>query len=238
VFFPIRTPFVSSIDAAWVAANFAEAEAAPFSSEDLAELSHYLTPRDIAWGEVLFHEGEFPSGVWILRTGSIELIYGTGEHRALIRMIHPGEAVGDIQIVRGVASPFKARAAEPTSCLFIARCDFDALLLRSPSVGRRWMAKLALQVSKNHNRIIALLTTALRDRVAQFLLHEGVDGVFRHSQGTIAAMLGVHRSSVNQILGEFESLGLISVAYRCIEIKDRAGLAGVAKGEVTGGPSQ
>ncbi len=221
---------MSSIDAAWVAANFAEAEAAPFSSEDLAELSHYLTPRDVAWGEVLFHEGEFPSGVWILRTGSIELIYGTGEHRALIRLINPGEAVGDIQIVRGVYSPFKARAAEPTSCLFIARCDFDSLLLRSPSVGRRWMAKLALQVSKNHNRIIALLTTALRDRVAQFLLHEGVDGVFRHSQGTIAAMLGAHRSSVNQILGEFEALGLISVAYRCIEITDRTGLVSVAEG--------
>jgi CRP/FNR family transcriptional regulator, cAMP and macrophage regulator len=230
VFFPLRSPIVSSIDAAWVAANFAEAEAAPFSSDDLSELTRYLTPRDVEWGEVLFHEGEFPSGVWILRTGSIELIYGTGEHRALIRMINPGEAVGDIHIIRGVPSPFKARAAEPTTCLFIARCDFDALLLRSPSVARRWMAKLALQVSKNHTRIVALLTTALRDRVAQFLLHEGVDGVFCHSQGTIAEMLGVHRSSVNQILGEFEELGLVSVAYRRIEIIDRPGLASVAEG--------
>ena len=229
---------MSRLDAAWVAANFAEAEAAPFSSEDLAELSHYLTPRDVEWGEVLFHEGEFPSGVWILRTGSIELIYGTGTHRALIRMIHPGEAVGDIQIVRGVPSPFKARAAEPTTCLFITRCDFDGLLARSPSIGRRWMAKLALQVSKNHNRIVALLTTTLRDRVAQFLLHEGVDGVFRHSQGTIAAMLGVHRSSVNQVLGEFEALGLVSVAYRCIEITDRAGLVDVAEGRDEGLPIQ
>jgi CRP-like cAMP-binding protein len=239
VFSPFRSSFVSSIDAAWVAANFAEAEAAPFTSDDLAELSLYLSPRDVECGEVLFHDGEFPRGVWILRSGSIELIYGTGEHRALIRMINPGEAVGDIQIVRSVPSTFKARAAEPTACLFIARSDFESLLLRSPSVGRRWMAKLALQVSKNHNRIVALLTTELRDRIAQFLLHEGVDGVFRHSQGTIASMLGVHRSSVNQVLGEFEALGLVSVSYRCISITDREGLVSLAEGrDPPAGPSR
>lgn len=217
---------MSSLDAAWVAA----AEAAPFSSDDLVELSRYLTPQDIECGEVLFHEGQHPSGVWILQAGALEMIYGTGEHRALIRMLNPGESVGDIQILRGVPSPFKARAAEHSSCLFIDRCDFESLLAASPSVARRWMAKLGLQVFKNHNRIVALLTTALRDRLAQFLLHESVDGVFRHSQGTIAAMLGVHRSSVNQILGEFESQGLVSVAYRCIKIVDKQGLRRTAEG--------
>ncbi len=227
-------PPVTHLDAAWVAANFAEAEAAPFSSSDLAELSRHLTPQVVEWGEVLFHEGEHPSGVWLLQTGAIELIYGTGEHRALIRIINPGEAVGDIQLLRGVASPFKARAAEPSECLFIARKDFDELLDSSTSVSRRWMAKLALQVAKNHNRIVALLTSALRDRVAQFLLHECVDGVFRHSQGTMAAMLGVHRSSVNQVLGEFESLGLVKVAYRSIEVIDLEGMVLMAEGKFGG----
>lgn len=221
---------MTSLDAAWVAANFAEAEAAPFSSEDLGELSRYLTPKHVEWGEVLFHEGEHPQGVWILQAGAIELIYGTGDNRALIRMINPGEAVGDLQILREAASPFKARAAEPSACLFIDRDSFNTLLTDRPSVARRWMAKLSLQVCKNHNRIVALLTTALRDRLAQFLLHENVDGLFRHSQGTIAAMLGVHRSSINQILGEFEALGLVKVAYRCIEVLDRDGLKRMADG--------
>jgi CRP-like cAMP-binding protein len=221
---------MTHLDAAWVAANFAEAEAAPFSSDDLAELSRYLTPKVLEGGEVLFHEGEDPNGVWILQCGAIELIYGTGEHRALIRMINPGEAVGDIQILRGQASPFKARAAENSECLFLDRRAFEQLLSTSSSLARRWMAKLALQVCKNHNRIVALLTTALRDRVAQFLLHEEVGGAFRHSQGTMAAMLGVHRSSVNQILAEFQTLGLVSVNYRCIEVIDGEGLRRIAEG--------
>ncbi len=225
-----RVPDTAALGAAWVAANFAEAEAAPFSSDDLLELSRFLTPKVVESGEVLFHEGEHPGGVWILQAGAIEQIYGTGVHRALIRMINPGGAVGDIQILRRVPSQFKARAAEPSTCLFIDRTDFEVLLATRPSVARRWLAKLSLQVCKNHNRVVELLTTALRDRVAQFLLHESVDGAFRHSQGTIAAMLGVHRSSVNQIVSEFEALGLIAVSYRCIEVLDKDGLKRLAEG--------
>ncbi len=219
-----------SMDAAWVAANFGEADAAPFSRADLSELSLHLEPKVLEWGEVLFNEGEYPPGVWILQCGAIELIYGTGSCRALVRIIRPGEAVGDIQILRGIKSAFKARAAEPSACLFIERSKFDSLLLTCPSIGRRWFAKLAMQVSLNHNRIVDLLTNGLRERVARFLLHESVDGAFRHSQLTIGSMLGVHRSSINQILGKFEELGLVRLSYRCIEIHDQAGLTRMAEG--------
>lgn len=221
---------MSSPHAAWVAANLAEPEIAPFSTEDLAELSRYLTPRALAAGEVLFNESEHPSGVWILQSGAIELIWGTGPDRALVRLIYPGEAVGDLQILRRVPSPFKARAAERSECLFIAEGDFNRLIATCPPVARRWVAKLALQVSKNHERIVGLLTSELRSRLARFLLYESVEGAFRHSQGTIAEMLGVHRSSINQILGEFDGLGLVKVAYRCIEVRDPAGLRSMAEG--------
>jgi CRP/FNR family transcriptional regulator, cAMP and macrophage regulator len=220
----------NAVDAAWVAANLAEAEVTPFSSEDLLELSRVLEARFLESGEVLFREGQKPSGVWILQAGAIELTCGTGPDRAVVRILYPGEAVGDIQILRNVISRFKARAAEPSACLFIPCEEFLSLVTNNPSVGRRWLAKLALQVTKNHSRILSLLTTALRDRVARFLLLESVDGAFRQSQATIAAMLGIHRSSVNQILGEFESAGLVRVTYRCIEIVDKKGLTRVADG--------
>ncbi|HEX2053848.1 MAG TPA: Crp/Fnr family transcriptional regulator [Actinomycetota bacterium] len=222
---------MTSLDAAWVAANFAEAQAAPFSSQDLDELARHLTPTYPEWGEVLFQEREHPRGVWILQSGAIEIVVGAGSQRVLIRMIHPGEAVGDIYILRDMPSSFKARAAEPSSCLFIERAAFLSLLASSPSVARRWLAKLALQVSTNHNRITALLTSAMPERVARFLLQEGVGNVFRHSQATIASMLGVHRSSVNQTLREFEQNGLIRVGYRYVEILDRERLWRVATGD-------
>ena len=47
-------------------------------------------------------------------------------------------------------------------------------------------------------------------------------------------MLGVHRSSVNQVLGEFESLGLVKVAYRSIEVIDLEGMVLMAEGKFGG----
>lgn len=222
-------PLISN-DAAWVAANLAEADIAPLSSSDLRTLSRYLEPVQLEAGEVIFHEGEHPGGVWILQSGSVEVLYGSGPHRALIRLLASGEAIGDIQILRNVESPFKARAAAASSCLFLERSRFSDLLLNNPTMARRWAAKLALQVSRNQDRILSLLTNALRERVARFLMNESVDGAFRHSQGTIASMLGVHRSSINQVLGELEELGLIKVSYRCIELTDRPGLRKVSAG--------
>lgn len=218
-------------DAAWVAANFAESHAAPFSSDDLSELALYLSPVSAEWGEVLFQEGEHPAGVWILQAGAVEMSFSAGRQRAVIRMINPGEAVGDIQILRNVRSAFRARAAEPSALLFLARDDFLDLLAANRSISLRWMAKLALQVSRNHSRIVSLLTGSIEHRVAQFLLSEEIDGAFRHSQATIAAMLGVHRSSVNRVLREFEAAGLVKLDYRCVHVLEPAGLRRLGEGE-------
>lgn len=222
------------LDGAWVAAHFAEAEVAPFSTADMLAVSRHVQPRSLDAGEVIFTEGEKPEGVWILQDGAIELTFGTGSERLLVRILYGGEAVGDIQILRDAPSRIKARAAESSECLFIDRDSFLSLVTTHPAVARRWMAKLALQVTKNHNRILSLLTGSLRGRVARFLQLESVGGVFGQSQGTIAAMLGIHRSSVNQILRDFESSGVITIAYRCIEVVDLEKLTDIAEGEHSG----
>lgn len=47
-------------------------------------------------------------------------------------------------------------------------------------------------------------------------------------QRTLAAMLGVHRPSLDKVLKEFEHAGLIVTGYGTIEIQDPAGLSGRA----------
>lgn len=226
------TSRTGGVDAAWVAANLAEPQSSPVSRADLVILSRYLIPKSLQRGEVLFDAGQKPTGVWILQAGALELVSGSGPSKVLIRLLKPGEAVGDIQLIRGVASPFKARAAEPSDCLFIPAGDFLGLLLSSRTIARRWASKLALQVSRNHDRIIALLTGSVRERVARCLLAESTNGAFRHSQGMIASMLGLHRSSVNEVLRDLERLGVIEVTYRCIAITDEDRLGEVADGRV------
>ena len=48
------------------------------------------------------------------------------------------------------------------------------------------------------------------------------------SQGTIAALLGVSRQSVNEALGRLRELGAVETGYRSIRIVDTGILAEVA----------
>ena len=212
---------MNAAHAAWVAANLADAQRTPVTRADLDILGRHLIATIIERGEVLFDRGGVPRGVWILRSGAVELISGSGRDKAVVRILGPGEAVGDVQLIRGVPSMFKARAADHCESLFIPGAEFLELLASSATIARRWTSKLAVQVSRNHERITELLTSSLRARVVRFLLTESVDDAFSHSQSTIASMLGVHRSSVNEVLRELEASGAVEVGYRYISIMDR-----------------
>jgi Mn-dependent DtxR family transcriptional regulator len=61
--------------------------------------------------------------------------------------------------------------------------------------------------------------------LASILLREADDsGRVRTTQGTLAGMLGVQRSSVQRVLKQLESAQLIELRYRYIDLVDRGGL--------------
>ncbi len=51
-----------------------------------------------------------------------------------------------------------------------------------------------------------------------------VDGSIHLAQGTLAAMLGVQRPSLNKILKDFERDGLITIRYAGIGVANADGL--------------
>jgi len=61
--------------------------------------------------------------------------------------------------------------------------------------------------------------------VARLLTDEAVDGRVRLPQRTLAAMLGVHRPSLNKVLKQFERQRLLEVGYGEIRVLDAHGLA-------------
>jgi CRP/FNR family transcriptional regulator, cAMP and macrophage regulator len=61
--------------------------------------------------------------------------------------------------------------------------------------------------------------------VALLLTEEATDGRVRLPQRTLAAMLGVHRPSLNKVLKQFERQRLLEVGYGEIRLLDPQGLA-------------
>jgi CRP-like cAMP-binding protein len=215
-------------EAAWVARCVGRAETSPLSESDLSALAAYLSGRQFDRGAVLYGAGKVPGGVWIIREGVAELSVGAGRRRQVVQLLRAGDVDGDVQLLLGMPFPYTARAAFEARALFLEATAFERLLAEHPRVARRWMSSVATRVVRGQARILALLGKSLTAQVARLLTDEAVDGKIRLPQRTLAAMLGVHRPSLNKVLKDFERDGWIRVAYSEIEIVDPEALSSLA----------
>jgi len=215
-------------EAAWIARCVGRIETSPLTEADLSALASYLAMRDIERGGVLFGAGKVPEGVWIIREGTVELSVGAGRRRQVVQLLRAGDVDGDVQLLLGMPFPYTARAASEARALFLDAASFERLLARHSMVARRWLSSVATRVVRSQARILGLLGKSLTAQVARLLTDEAEDGRIRLPQRTLAAMLGVHRPSLNKVLKDLERSRLLSVGYSEIEILDREGLSRIA----------
>lgn len=215
-------------EAAWIARCVGDPTTSPFTEADLQALATYLRPLEFDRGEPVFRAGEKPEGVWIVRSGMIELAAGTGRRKIVVQMLYPGSVDGDIQHILGMPLPYSGRAVEASRCLFLPSESFEALLREHARVARRWLSSVAARVSRGQERLMGLLGRTLIEQTTRLLLDEQHEARVPLPQRTIAAMLGVQRPSLNKVLKDLEKKGLITLGYGQIEINDAAGLEALA----------
>ncbi|WP_308283412.1 Crp/Fnr family transcriptional regulator [Pseudonocardia nigra] len=217
-------------DAAWVARCVGRGAAAPLASGDVAALAQTLRPIELRAGQPLFGaNADSSTGVWIIRSGQVELSVAAGRGRVVVGVLRPGDVEGDIPLLLGLALPYTARALDAVTCLHLTSSDFERLLARHPAIARRWLSSVAQRLATSQERLIALLGRPLPAQLAGLLLDEADPdpdgGVVRLPQRTLAAMLGVARPSLNKILKDFERHGHIEVGYASVRVLDTAALA-------------
>lgn len=216
-------------DAAWVARCVGRGASAPLATGDVAALAETLQPIELTAGAPLFgtSTGTNP-GVWIIRSGHVELSVGSGRDRVVVGVLRPGDVEGDLPLLLGLALPYTARAVDTVTCLHLTPSDFEGLLARHPAIARRWLSSIAQRLATSHERLIALLGRPLPAQLAGLLLDEADDdpagAVVRLPQRTLAAMIGVARPSLNKVLKDFERRGHVEVGYSSVRLLDAAAL--------------
>ena len=92
----------------------------PFDRIEADELRAALTDaqeREFEPGErVLVEDGVPASGLWVILTGSMDLVH-EGE---VIQVLEPGECFGHPSLLTGMAPAFTVRAREPSRCVLFA----------------------------------------------------------------------------------------------------------------------
>ena len=136
----------------------------------LARLSRLVNAkRDLRAGEWLFHRGDDVCSMFLVSSGTIELVRHSDEGKpAILQRAAAGSLLAE-------ASAFSARyhcdaiAADASTVMEIPRRDFLALLENDRDFAKSWMAHLTSQVQAARLRSEILTLKTVRQRLFAWL---------------------------------------------------------------------
>lgn len=196
--------------------------------------------RRYAANEIVYSANDPSTGLFCVLSGGVRLSQNTesGKH-ILFSTFSPGTWFGVISEFDGLPRPHTAIAVEPTRLLQISSHAFREI------VSSDWrncfdLARSVVALFRGAlERLSALRAQPYPARVAQTLLamsdHEtavGGDAAGpRVTQDDLAAMVGVTRQTINRLLAEWESAGLVRRQYGGVLLRDPERLARISEME-------
>lgn len=122
-------------------------------------LTQALRPVEFAADTLLFREGEHGDRFYVVIAGQVEIIKALGTpERSLLGVRGPGEYIGEMSLLnpagRRTAS---ARARTPARLLEMTRADFDALLVRQPTLAYAMVRVLSERLNDANTNIVQAL---------------------------------------------------------------------------------
>jgi CRP-like cAMP-binding protein len=214
----------------WLARSFGRPEYAPLSSADVEVIRSAGEIVSKYPGTHLFKEGAAADAAYLVENGEVEIYRGQGGTRRVVGRVGPGSVLGDIAMFGDTPYISSAKAVGPVRAFRFDRARLLPELHRHPAICLRWLVAGLRQLEGTQRRVIRLLHKTVLAQVADLLFEEAEHRRdVNLSQGTIAALLGVSRQSVNEALGRLREVGAVETGYRNIRIIDVEKLAEVAE---------
>lgn len=191
-------------------------------------------------GQVLFHEGTRPMGVFCISTGRVKVYrIGLDGKEQIIKISAAGDLLGYKALISDQHYLLSGEALEDCLVCFIPKDDFLELL----KPGSEFYMSLLKTVCEEHGTIASKITEmaqmSVRQRLAMSLLmlndtyglEQEVNGEIQInlSREDLANIVGTATESLIRLLNEFKKDGLIETHGRKIEVKNQEGLLRASK---------
>lgn len=207
----------------------------PALREELSNLSFRIS---LPAGATIFHEGDDPTGVLILRKGRSKVTMSSPEGRTIILYLAShGEILGLSSVISNTKRQVTATAIEPCELDLVRREEFLSFLSRHEDQFKAALDELAMQHTCILEAIRRLsLAPSLVANVARFLLGlncpetaEQTNRIhLRLTQEEIAQQLGTTRESITRTLSRLRKEHVIEQRGHTITIQNRAMLEHLA----------
>lgn len=185
-------------------------------------------------GRVFYEPGQTGEVLFILKRGRVTLYRITLEGRKLITAtVEPGSVFGEMSLIAQGMYDSYAEASEDCLLCVMSRSDVEQLIGRYPSIGVRLLERLSRRLAEAEDRLSDVVTKPLSGLIAATLLRLSGEDLrpVRLTHQDIAEMTGTYRETATRILNDFRAAGLIDLRRMEIVVKDRDGLAAVARGD-------
>lgn len=195
-------------------------------ARDKKMLEEGVVKRRIKAGKVIYREGSFPKGVYILTKGKVKIYQTTQEARRQIMYIYTaGEIFGFRPIVCDELHPVTAASLEECKYDFIPREHFLKCLNSSTAFSNALFVSLAHEFTVWVNNVTVFAQYPVKSRVALGLLVlrekyrvKGKPTEINLSREDLASYVGTVKESAVRALQDFKQRKMIETQGRKIRI--------------------
>jgi thioredoxin reductase (NADPH) len=111
----------------------------------IARLSAFGEARQAQPGEILFDQGDASHGVFVVRSGSIEVLGVSNHEETTLRVLERGAFTGEVNQLSGRRSLVRCRAREASSLLEIARPNLRRIFETDSQLGEIFLRAFVLR---------------------------------------------------------------------------------------------
>jgi CRP-like cAMP-binding protein len=190
-----------------------------------------LRQRRFRANETIFHEGDPGDAMHVIATGRAKISIGSPEgDEAILVTLGPGDVFGELALLDGAPRSAKAVAIEPAVTYVLAKSSFDPLIAQNDAFRSAILRNLAVDLRRLTAHVSELHFLDLAGRLASRLARMAEDAApdqnadvhlgRPYTQAELAAMIGGTRQSVNRVVAELVSEGLIRVERNDLVVVD------------------
>ena len=129
---------------------------------ELSRIAKITQEVSIKKGEQLFKEKDDTKGLWLIRSGKIEISRMTADGWSQTLVVLPaGHFFGELSILENRKHVASATALDDSQLLLIPKGDFDNMVQRDCALALKLVIKLAIAMSKNLRRMNDKFLSAL-----------------------------------------------------------------------------
>lgn len=197
--------------------------------EEMKEITSLIVHKEFEKGELIYMAGQKGGSLYVINNGKVKItrISSSGKEQ-VIRILEPGEFMGELSIFRSSPLMDNAEALNDTTMCIINEMDLKDLLKKYPLISLKIMEELSERLERAEALIKNINLSSVEKRLADMLLEladENREINLKMSKKDLASQIGMSSETLSRKLSAFQELGIIKlIGQRKINILNPSAL--------------